>query len=98
MIDQKQPENMEYLNCLGSMITNDARCTSEMKSRIVMAKAAFKKKKTFHQQIGLTFKEEAMKYFYGAETWIFRKIIQKYRGSLKCSVGEGWIRSFGPTV
>jgi hypothetical protein len=25
--DQKQPENAEYLNCLGSMTTNDARCT-----------------------------------------------------------------------
>jgi hypothetical protein len=32
-------------NYLGSMITNDARCTREIKSRIAMAKAAFKKKK-----------------------------------------------------
>jgi hypothetical protein len=27
MIDQKQLENVEYFNYLGSMITNDARCT-----------------------------------------------------------------------
>jgi hypothetical protein len=39
-IDQKQLENMEYFNYLGSMITNDARCTREIKSRIAMAKAA----------------------------------------------------------
>jgi hypothetical protein len=46
MIDQKQLENLEYFNYLGSMITNDARCRREIKSRIVMAKAAFNKKKT----------------------------------------------------
>jgi hypothetical protein len=46
MIDQKQLENVEYFNYLGSMITNDARCTREIKSRIAMTKAAFNKKKT----------------------------------------------------
>ena len=46
LIDQKQLENVEYFSCLSSMITNDARCTSEIKSMIVMAKAAFEKKKT----------------------------------------------------
>jgi hypothetical protein len=46
MIDQNQLENVEYFNYLGSMITNDARCTSEIKSKIAMAKAAFNKKKT----------------------------------------------------
>jgi hypothetical protein len=46
MIDQKQLENVEYFNYLGSMITNDARCTLEIKSRIAMAKGAFNKKKT----------------------------------------------------
>jgi len=41
MIDQKQPENMEYINCLGSMMTDYARCTREIKYRIAMVKAAF---------------------------------------------------------
>jgi hypothetical protein len=40
IIDQKQLENVEYFDYLGSMITNDARCTREIKSRIAMAKAA----------------------------------------------------------
>jgi len=45
MIDQKQPENVEYCNCLSSMVTNYAKCTREIKSRIAMAKAALNKKK-----------------------------------------------------
>jgi hypothetical protein len=40
MIDQKHLENAEYLNYLGSMIKNGARCTRVIKS---MAKAAFNK-------------------------------------------------------
>jgi hypothetical protein len=27
MTDQKQLDNVEYFNCLGSMLKNDARCT-----------------------------------------------------------------------
>jgi len=48
MIDQKQLENVECFKYLGSMLTNDGRCTCEIKSRIAMAKAAFNKKKTFY--------------------------------------------------
>jgi hypothetical protein len=61
MIDQKQLENVEYCNFLGSIINNYARCTRDIKSRITMAKAAFNKKKTFHHQIGLKFEEETSK-------------------------------------
>jgi hypothetical protein len=44
MIDQKLQENVEYFNCFGSTITNDARrSTWEIKSWIAMA---FNKKKT----------------------------------------------------
>ena len=46
MIDQKQLENTEYFKYLDSILTNDVRCTCEIKSRIAMAKAAFNKKKT----------------------------------------------------
>jgi hypothetical protein len=38
MIGQKQPDNAEYFNYMGSLTTNDARCTREIKSRIAMAK------------------------------------------------------------
>jgi hypothetical protein len=46
MIDQKQPENVEYFNNWGSMITIDARCTREIKSRVTKVKAAVSKKTT----------------------------------------------------
>jgi len=46
MIDQKQLDNVECFKYLGSMLTNDGRCTCEIKSRIVMTKAAFNKQKT----------------------------------------------------
>ena len=49
---------MLYCHCLGSRMTRRARCTREINSRLDMAKAAFNKKKIFHQQIGLEFKEE----------------------------------------
>lgn len=39
-VDQKELENMEYLNCLCSMVTSDAKCTREIKSRNAVAKAA----------------------------------------------------------
>jgi hypothetical protein len=58
MIDKKQVENVECLKYFGTMITNDARCTCEIKYRNAIAKGSFNRKKTFHQQIGLKFKEE----------------------------------------
>jgi hypothetical protein len=45
MIDQKQLENMESFKFWGSMLTNDGRCTYEIKSRVAMVKAAFNKKR-----------------------------------------------------
>ena len=41
MIDQKQLENVESFKYLGSILTNNRRCTCEIKCRIAMAKAAF---------------------------------------------------------
>jgi hypothetical protein len=44
-INQNQLENVKYFRYLGSMLTEDGRCTCEIKSRIAMAKAVFNKKK-----------------------------------------------------
>ena len=44
MIDQKQKDNVEYFNCLDSMITNDARCASEIISSIARTTAVFNNK------------------------------------------------------
>jgi len=45
MIDQKQLVNLESFKYLGSILTNDGRCTCEIKCRIAMVKAAFNKKR-----------------------------------------------------
>jgi hypothetical protein len=53
MIDQKQLENMEYLSYLGSLITDDARCTGEIKYRSITAKAAFNKQTLFTSKMDI---------------------------------------------
>jgi hypothetical protein len=55
-------ENVEDFNYLGSMITNDARCTRENKARIAMAKAVFSKKKTlFTSKLDLELRKKLVK-------------------------------------
>jgi hypothetical protein len=63
MTDQKQLENVEYFSYLGSMITNDARCTREIKSRIAMAEAAFNKKTLFTSKLNLNLRKKLVKYY-----------------------------------
>jgi len=47
MIDQKQLENVEYFNYLGSLKTNVARCKYEIKATISMAKVDSTRKRIF---------------------------------------------------
>jgi hypothetical protein len=62
IIDHKQLEDVEYSNCLGSMITNDARCTLELKIHHLHNKSSTQQEEDFsHQQIGLTFDEQTSK-------------------------------------
>jgi len=76
---------MESFKYLGSMLTNDGRCTYEIKSRIFMAKAAFSKTKTlFTSKLDLDLWKKLTKcdiwsmVFYGAETWTLRVAYRKY--------------------
>ena len=43
IMDRKQLKNVVYFNSFGSMVTNDTRCTWDIKFRIDEANAAFKK-------------------------------------------------------
>jgi len=62
MIDHKQLENVQCFKYLGSMLTNDGRCTCEIKSRIAIAKAAFSKKETpFTSNLDLNLRKKLIK-------------------------------------
>ena len=57
MIRQEELQNVEYCIYLGSMMSNST-CTRKITIRIAMTKVDFNRKKTFHPQTGLKFKEE----------------------------------------
>ena len=84
MIDQKHLENVECFKYLGSMLTNDGRCTGEIKCRIAMAKAAFNKKTTLYTgTLDLNLRKNLVKCYIwsialcGAETWTVRAVDKK---------------------
>jgi hypothetical protein len=88
MINQIQVENVEYFNHLGRLITNDARRTCEIKSRITVSKIACNKEKTlFTNKLYLNLRQKPVTSclcsiaLYGAETWTVRKVDQKYPGN-----------------
>ncbi|PNF39172.1 hypothetical protein B7P43_G01317 [Cryptotermes secundus] len=89
-IDQKQLENVKCFKYLGSLLTDDGRCTCESKSRIAMAKAAFSKKKNlFTSKLNLNLRKKLVKCYiwsmalYGAETWTCRAVDQKHLESFE---------------
>ena len=83
MIDQTKVQNVEYLNYFGSMITNDARCTLEIKSRISVEKQHSTRRRIFSPTNVLNLSTKLVKYciciidLYGAKTLTLRKVDQK---------------------
>jgi hypothetical protein len=79
MMDQKQPENVEYFSYLGNTITHDARCTCEIKCSIAIAKAAFTKKTLFCRKLDLNVRSRLENCYIcsivlcGADSWTLRK-------------------------
>jgi len=90
IVDQKQLENVEFFKYLGSISTNDGRCTCEIKCRIAMAKAAFNKKRTLlTSTLDFELRKKLVKCYvwsialYGAETWTLRTVDQKHLESFE---------------
>jgi len=85
MISQKQLDNVKSFKYLGSILTNDGRCTCEIKCRIAMAKAAVNKKRTpFTSTLDLELRKKLVKCYicsiaiYCAETWTLQAVDQKH--------------------
>jgi hypothetical protein len=81
---------VEYFKYLGNIVTNDGRCTYGIKCRIVMAKAAFNKKRAlFTSTLDLELRKKLVKChiwsiaLYGAETWALRSVDQKHLESFE---------------
>jgi hypothetical protein len=90
IIGQKQLENVESFKYLRSILTNDGRCTCEIKCKITMAKAAFNKKKNlFISTFVLELRKKLTRCYiwsialYGAETWTLRAVDQKHLESFE---------------
>ena len=89
MIDQIQLENVESFKYLGSILTNDGRCTCKIKCRIAMAKAAVNKKALYTSTLDLELRKKLVKCYiqsialYGAETWTLQAVDQKHLGSFE---------------
>ena len=62
MLDQKQLENVESFKYLGSILTNDGRCTCEIKCGTAVDKAAFNKKRAlFTSTLDLELRKKLVK-------------------------------------
>jgi hypothetical protein len=102
MIEQKQLENVECFKYLGNVLTNDGRCTCEIKCRISMAKAAFNKKRAlFTSTLDLELSKKLVKCYiwsitlYGVETWTLPAVDQKRMESFEMWCWRRMERSFG---
>jgi hypothetical protein len=62
---KKKQENVESFSYLGNMLTNNGRCTCEIKSGIAMVKAAFNK------NVELKIEEEAIKMLHVEHSFIW---------------------------
>ena len=96
---------MESFKYLGSILTNDERCTCESKCRTAMAKAAFNKKRAhFTGILDLELRNKLVKCYiwsitlYGAETGTMWAVDQKEVESFEMWCWRRMEKSVGPIM
>ena len=82
-MDQKQLDNLEYFDCLDSIIASGAICTREITQDCHGKSSTRQDEETFHQQTELQPMEKIVKLYicslavHGAETWTLRRLDEK---------------------
>jgi hypothetical protein len=81
---EKQLENVEYFSCFGSLKSNDARCTSELRTRFSLAKAVLNKRALSSSKLDFNAIKKLVKCYtwsivlYSAETWTLWEVNRQY--------------------
>ena len=97
MINGSRIEQVKSFKYLGSTMTEDGRCETEIKVRIALAKESFSERR---ELLTKPFRKEVKKkivktlvwstLLYGSETWtLTKKILEDWR-QWRCGYGEGW--------
>ena len=80
VVDEKSVEQVERFKYLGSLISQDGRCITDVKSRIAMAKEAFnRRKELLTKRMNIELKKKIVTTvvwpvaLYGCETWTLTK-------------------------
>jgi hypothetical protein len=73
VIDQKQQENVEYVDYLSNVITGGVRCTCDIKFRIIMTKAALDRK-IFTSKLRLRLRKKFVKCYTGSTACMALKL------------------------
>ena len=84
-IQQEPVKNVKEFQYLGSILTTDARCTTEIKRRIGIAKTAFRRMKNLltNSRLSVQTRVRAIKTYvwstllYGCETWIVSREMER---------------------
>jgi len=103
LTDQKQLENVEYFNYLGSVSDKQCKTYSEIKHRTATAKVEFNKKILFASKLDSHLRTKLKEfYIWSVHCMVLKlrhlgiQIINAIKVS-KCCAGEGW-RSVRPIV
>jgi len=87
---------VEYFKYMGSMMTNDARCTRQITSKECRSKSSIQEKEdSFHQETGTNLRKKLVTCYimsmalHDAKIWTLREVIRNSLKVFKGGAGEG---------